>query len=70
MSHVIADGFGNYAFANALLNAYVGNKPPAFQDLTQPDFVADLMACDLPLPAGYEKRVHWQKRVRSLVAWR
>ena len=54
MSHVIADGFGNYAFANALLNAYVGNTPPAFPGLTQPDFVADLMACDLPLPTGYE----------------
>ena len=54
MSHVIADGFGIFAFIDILLNAYVGNKPSAWQGLTQPDFVADLMACDLPLPEGYE----------------
>ena len=54
ISHVITDGAGLHPFIGALLDAYVGNKPSAWQGLTQPDSVADLMACDLPLPEGYE----------------
>ncbi len=55
ISHILTDGFGMNKFIQAVLNFYFGKKI-SYQDTTKFDFVADLMACELPLPKDYEPK--------------
>ncbi|MBQ6296672.1 MAG: non-ribosomal peptide synthetase [Selenomonadaceae bacterium] len=55
ISHILTDGFGMNNFIQAVLNFYF-DKKISYQDEKTFDFVADLMARELPLPKGYEPK--------------
>ena len=53
VSHILTDGFGINAFIQAVLNFYFDKSETLYNGADKFDFVADLMAQDLPLPDNY-----------------
>ena len=56
ISHILTDGFGINCFIQAVMDFYFGKEKTFYQGADKFDFVADLMAQDLPLPEGYEPK--------------
>lgn len=54
VSHILTDGFGINAFVQAVLDFYFGKQSTFYHGPEAFDFVADLMAQELPLPEGYK----------------
>lgn len=54
ISHILTDGFGINSFIQAVLDFYFGKQNTLYQGSESFDFVADLMAQELPLPDGYK----------------
>ncbi len=52
-SHILTDGFGINCFVQAVLDFYFGKEKTFYAGANEIDFVADLMAENLPLPEGY-----------------
>lgn len=53
VSHVLTDGFGIICFLHALTDFYFDKEKTFYEGADKFDFVADLMAQELPLPADY-----------------
>lgn len=53
VSHILTDGFGIICFLHALTDFYFDKEKTFYEGADKPDFVADLMAQELPLPADY-----------------
>ena len=53
ISHILTDGFGINAFIQAVLNFYFDKAETLYSGADKFDFVADLMAQELPLPENY-----------------
>lgn len=53
ISHILTDGFGTACFIQAVIDFYFGKEKAFYEGADKPDFVADLMAQELPLPADY-----------------
>ena len=53
ISHILTDGFGTACFIQAVMDFYFGKEKAFYEGADKVDFVADLMAQELPLPAGY-----------------
>ena len=53
VSHILTDGFGLFSFLQAVTDFYFGKEKTLYNGADKFDFVADLMAQELPLPAGY-----------------
>lgn len=58
ISHILTDGFGMNCLVQAVLDFYFGKEKTFYQGADKVDFVADLMAQDLPLPEGYEPKIY------------
>lgn len=53
VSHIITDGFGVNCFIRAVMDFYFGKEKTLYNGADKVDFVADLMAQNLPLPNNY-----------------
>ncbi|MBQ7705763.1 MAG: AMP-binding protein, partial [Selenomonadaceae bacterium] len=53
ISHILTDGFGTACFIQAVIDFYFGKEKAFYEGADKVDFVADLMAQELPLPADY-----------------
>ena len=53
VSHILTDGFGIICFLHALTDFYFDKEKTFYEGADKPDFVADLMSQELPLPEGY-----------------
>ena len=53
VSHILTDGFGINIFIQAVLNFYFDKSETLYSGADKFDFVADLMAQELPLPDNY-----------------
>ncbi len=56
VSHILTDGFGVSCFIQAVMDFYFGKEKTFYQGADKIDFVADLMAQELPLPDDYEPK--------------
>ena len=53
ISHILTDGLGVIWFLQAVTDFYFGKEKTLYEGADKLDFVADLMAQELPLPEGY-----------------
>ena len=56
VSHILTDGFGINCFIQAVMDFYFGKEKTFYQGADKFDFVADLMAQELPLPEDYSPK--------------
>ena len=61
VSHILSDGYGISCFGRAVMDFYFGKDKTLYNGADKPDFTADLMGEELPLPKGYEPKSYHVK---------